>query len=583
MKSKVLKELILNRPLHKFSVLLLSFFATTFGLLAPFFQKGFIDVLSPASPTASNPANLSSMGLELNLFQYILGAVFFLFLSQVFFQLANLKGVHEALVAQRKLAKDLYNQVLSLKKNSWKSLSVGEIISFYTTDIPGSTLLLEQTLPQGASVFFPLILSPVALSLFFDIPIWHTALMILFISLINIYLGLKQSRFFYLFKALSSDRVAIVNEWIQNIYFLKVLNLITLFENKIFEIRERETLNRFNMTRNGQVMNSISSSITFLINVIGLIALIFISNKEFSTGDLLAMTWILGVFLVKPFRQLPWLFTFAFDAWSSIQRLNQFYEQTADSHTTTDLNNSNTNNQNLNDKNITVKNNIALSLKNLNFKISFLEILKDLSFDIQEGELIAIVGEVGSGKTSLLYSLIGETNPQYEAYHILNKSFTTLTPDELSESFTLVPQEGFILSATLKENITLDYNSDTYSDEEVLKSLSLAEFHLNSERFPDGLQTRIGERGIDLSGGQKQRLSLARAHFLKAKIVLLDDCLSALDSHTERKITQNLICDAWKSKTRLLVTHRLDILPLVDRVLFMHQGKIIDFDSYEQL
>lgn len=595
MKSKVLKELLFHRSPQKISVLIISFMATSFGLLAPFFQKGFIDLLSQTL-TAIDPQSL--LHLDLNLYQYIAGAVLLLFLSQVFFQLANFLGINEALLAQRRLAADLYRQVLELKKNAWQNLSVGEIISFYATDIPGATLVLEQTLPQGASVLFPLILSPIALLLFFQIPIWHTALMILVISLINIYLGLKQSRYFFLFKVLSSERMAIVNEWLQNIYFLKVLSLVSLFEKKIFEIREKETLNRFRMTRNGQVMNSISSTITFLINIMGLTSLIFFSNRSFSTGDLLAMTWILGVFLVKPFRQLPWLFTFGFDAWTSIQRLDQFHTLTEPPLTERPIPKPLQPMANLNPSADSVppllfkkEKKPLLDIQKMSLKIEKHEILKGLTFSIFPGEFIAIVGEVGSGKTSLLYSLIGETNPVFENYQIHQKSFFKLMPSELSQNFTLVPQEGFILSGTIKENITLEYQPDLPSkshqdinlDSEVLKSMIVAEFQLDPQRFPLGLETRIGERGIDLSGGQKQRISLARAHYLKADIVLLDDCLSALDSHTERKITQNLLLSVWKDKTRILVTHRLDILPFVDRILFLQKGEIKAFDTYPQL
>lgn len=555
------------------SILFLSFMATSAGLIAPFFQKLFIDkIASPQGFSSSSRFHFlfQNLNFEIEIFHAILGAVFFLFISQIFFQLVNFLGIHEALVAQKKIAQHLYSKVLNLKKNAWGNLTTGEMISFYTTDVPGATLFLEQTLPQGASVLFPLVLSPLALSIFFHIPIWQTSTVIFLVSALNIYLGLKQSRYFYFFKSLSSERVGLVNEWIQNIYFLKVLNLVSLFEKKIFEVRDRETQNRFRMTRNGQVMNSISSTITFFINIIGLITLIFFSQRELTAGDLLAMTWILGVFLVKPFRQLPWLFTFAFDAWSSVKRLDEFFEFLKQDSTplkefsapaappaTTSSKDSN-----------------AIFIRNMNLQIGEYKILNSLSFQVHQGEFVAIVGEVGSGKSSLVYSLIGEAPAKYDSYLINNKPFSGLTTNELSQTFTLVPQEGFILSASLRENVAFRYETPSRTDQEIYAALNLAEFHLDAERFQEGLNTRIGERGLDLSGGQKQRISLARAHFLNADIILLDDALSALDSVTEKKITKNLLLGSWKNKTRLLITHRLDILPQVDRILFLLGGQV---------
>ena len=111
----------------------------------------------------------------------------------------------------------------------------------------------------------------------------------------------------------------------------------------------------------------------------------------------------------------------------------------------------------------------------------------------------------------------------------------------------------------------------------------MAQFELKDEDIFHGLETEIGERGVNLSGGQKQRVSLARVQFLNTSILLLDDCLSALDVNTEEKLLDSLLKGAWKNKTRILVTHRLSVLKHVDRVLFMSQGKILQSGTYQEL
>jgi ATP-binding cassette subfamily B multidrug efflux pump len=154
---------------------------------------------------------------------------------------------------------------------------------------------------------------------------------------------------------------------------------------------------------------------------------------------------------------------------------------------------------------------------------------------------------------------------------------------ELRENFAYVPQEGFIMSASLRENVAFLYDIAPENDSDIEESLKLAQFEVYNERVENGLATEIGERGVNLSGGQKQRVSLARVHFHKAPILLLDDCLSAVDVDTEEKLFTQLLNGAWAERTRLLVTHRLSILNRVDRILFMQEGRIMDQGTYAEL
>lgn len=139
------------------------------------------------------------------------------------------------------------------------------------------------------------------------------------------------------------------------------------------------------------------------------------------------------------------------------------------------------------------------------------------------------------------------------------------------------------MSASLRENVAFLYDIEAERDNDVEESLRLAQFEIFKERVENGLATEIGERGVNLSGGQKQRVSLARVHFHKAPILLLDDCLSAVDVDTEEKLFSQLLDGAWGERTRLLVTHRLSVLHRVDKIFFMQDGRIIDQGKFNEL
>lgn len=139
------------------------------------------------------------------------------------------------------------------------------------------------------------------------------------------------------------------------------------------------------------------------------------------------------------------------------------------------------------------------------------------------------------------------------------------------------------MSSTLRDNVAFNYDIAKEKDLEIGLALSHAQFQWSTERLEQGLSTEIGERGVNLSGGQKQRVSIARVDYIKSPIVLLDDCLSALDVDTERKLVSDLFNKQWKGRTRILATHRLSILPLVNRVLFLESGHVLGYGPHEQL
>jgi ABC-type multidrug transport system fused ATPase/permease subunit len=567
MKS-LFSEVVFTRFHARLLILFCSLLTAFLGLFGPYFQKEYIDQLTGET----SRWHLVDVSHPLWL---ILAAFACVLLGQVLSQLTNYLSVKESIYMQRVFADRLYKKTLHLRVDTMSQRSVGEIVAIYATDVQGATVFLDQTLPAGASTIFPLILAPFAISLLFDVPMWPTVGAMVAISCINTLMAFRQSKFFFRFKQLAAERTGLVNEWIQNIRTIRILGWTSFFEKHIFDKREIETVNRVKMVTNGQSMNSFASSVTFLLNVITLGSLVYFSKQTITSGELLALLWIVGVFLQRPFRQMPWFFTFAFDSWTSLRRLEKF------------LNVKNSGEEPRKDSAELVQmkkdENFALQVHGMNLKIGHRTILDHIDLSIRKGEFVAIVGEVGAGKSMLLLSLLRETGASFESYHVATMDALKAPIDEVREQYAYVPQEGFIMSASLRENVAFLYDIEPERDALVEESLKLAQFDLSTERVENGLNTEIGERGVNLSGGQRQRVSLARVHYHAAPILLLDDCLSAVDVDTEQKLFEELLLGAWKHRTRLLVTHRLSALHKVDRILFMEEGRIIDQGSFAEL
>ncbi|MCK6597802.1 MAG: ABC transporter permease, partial [Bdellovibrionaceae bacterium] len=316
----ITRLILFTRLNHRLLILGLSFLSACLGILSPYFQKNFIDLLVYRRTFIPDFLHINSP------LWFIFIAAVCLWISQSLNQLTQYLALRESLFMQKKLAKMLYEKMMELKSDTLSKKSIGEVVSLYATDIPSATVYLDQTLPSGASTFFPLLITPIVLIHYFDTSIVLTLILILIISIFNTFLAFRQSKYFYLFKKLASDRLGIVNEWVQNIRTLRILGWTEIFEFKIIQKRILETDNRVKMVTNGQIMNSVTTTATFFINVCTLGTLVCFSKKILTPGEIFSLLWILGVFLTRPFRQMPWFFTFAFDASTSIKRLESFFK-----------------------------------------------------------------------------------------------------------------------------------------------------------------------------------------------------------------------------------------------------------------
>lgn len=209
------------------------------------------------------------------------------------------------------------------------------------------------------------------------------------------------------------------------------------------------------------------------------------------------------------------------------------------------------------------------------------EILSDVSFEIKPGENVGLIGKTGCGKTTIVDLIARTYNIPEGMLFVDGKDVNDMPIKGLRENIAYVPQDNFLFSDTIANNIafSLENSEDLESIERVSK---LADVHDNIVEFPDKYQTVLGERGVTVSGGQKQRISIARALLKDAPILILDDSVSAVDTKTERVIIGGLK-ETRKGRTTILIAHRISTIEHMDKIIFIDDGKLLDMGTHEEL
>ena len=224
-----------------------------------------------------------------------------------------------------------------------------------------------------------------------------------------------------------------------------------------------------------------------------------------------------------------------------------------------------------------------IEYRNLTFRYpgADYDALKNISFTINAGENIGIIGKTGAGKTTLVDLMLRTYNVEDNTILIDDNDINTLPINLVRQYASYVPQDNFLFSDTIAANIAFAYDGKS-PIEEVTKVAKLADLDSNISEFKDGYNTMLGERGVTISGGQKQRTSIARALLKDAAILILDDAVSAVDTKTEKTILDNLKATR-KGKTTILIAHRISTVEKMDKILFLDDGNLIAFDSHENL
>ncbi|WP_348742942.1 ABC transporter ATP-binding protein [Tenacibaculum sp. 190524A05c] len=301
------------------------------------------------------------------------------------------------------------------------------------------------------------------------------------------------------------------------------------------------------------------------------ILVLYIGGKQYIAGEIqigVIAEFILYVnILTWPVAIVGWVTSIIQQAEASQTRINEFLEQVPE------IQNSASERTNI-DGEITFKN-VSLTYDDTNITA-----LKDVSFSVAEGETLAIMGKTGSGKSSIVNMIARMYDATEGTVLIDGKPIKDLNLDDVRDQIGFVPQDPFLFSDTIENNIK--FGKDDATEEEIITAAKNAVIHENIVGFTDGYQTILGERGVTLSGGQKQRTSIARAIIKDPKILVFDDCLSAVDTETEERILSNLE-KVSKNKTTFIISHRVSSAKNADKIIILEDGKIIEQGTHNQL
>jgi ATP-binding cassette, subfamily B, multidrug efflux pump len=274
-------------------------------------------------------------------------------------------------------------------------------------------------------------------------------------------------------------------------------------------------------------------------------------------------------FLTWPFAALGWVTSLVQRASASQERINEFLE------TKPEIENSNTS---LYD----IKGDIEFRNVSFVYPENNVTALKHISFSIGQGRTLGVTGAVGSGKSSLITLLTRQYDVSGGEVLIDGRDIRQHNLEVLRKNCGVVPQEVFLFSDTIKNNIRFGTPDDAVSQERVEEAAKKAGVYENILAFPEKFDTMVGERGVTLSGGQKQRVSIARALVGQPRILMFDDCLSAVDTETEELILQNLNKE-MTGKTNVIVSHRISSLKNADLILYLRDGEISEMGTHEEL
>ncbi|TCK66652.1 ATP-binding cassette subfamily B protein [Winogradskyella wandonensis] len=299
---------------------------------------------------------------------------------------------------------------------------------------------------------------------------------------------------------------------------------------------------------------------------------IYIGGKQYIDGQIenigtIAEFIIYVNMLTWPVATVGWVTSIVQQAEASQKRINEFLDQEPEIKNTVE-------------EETKIKGKIEFQNVTFTYPDTNITALNGVSFKLEAGEKLAILGMTGSGKSTIL-DLIGRLyDTEQGTIKIDDKPITEVNLFNLRESIGYVPQDAFLFSDSIKNNIK--FGKEDATDDEVIEAAKNAKVHKNIIGFKKGYDTVLGERGITLSGGQKQRVSIARAIIKSPEILLLDDCLSAVDTETEEKILKNLERIS-SDKTTIIVSHRISSAKNADKIIVLDNGKIIQSGTHQTL
>ncbi len=383
----------------------------------------------------------------------------------------------------------------------------------------------------------------------------------------------------YKLSVLINQRTTIVQQYLSKLTTFTQESFSGIAVIKAYGIEPRTNTNFEELAEGSKVKNidlakvqALFFPLMMLLIGVSNILVIYIGGSRYINGQIAEFGTIVEFLiyvnmLTWPVAVVGWVTSMVQQAEASQKRINEFLETEPTI-------------QNLVEESTPVNGNIEFNNLTFTYPDTGITALKDVSFTVKPGETLAVIGNTGSGKSTVL-ELIGRLYDVEEGMLKMDGTpIRKLNLNDLRESIGYVPQDAFLFSDTLRNNIR--FGKENASEEEVIEAAKNAAVHQNIIGFNKGYDTILGERGITLSGGQKQRVSIARAIIKDPQILLFDDCLSAVDTETEEEILQNLN-KISKNKSTIIVSHRISSVKNANKIIVLEEGKIIQQGTHNEL
>ena len=466
------------------------------------------------------------------------------------------------------LKNEVYQQYQNLSLNFYKKNRTGDLMNRISEDVSKVRMYLG-----------PAIMYSVTTLTLFVVVIWYMANTAPMLTLYTLAPLPILSFAIYKLSVAIHNRSTIVQQYLSKlntftqesfsgISVIKSYGLEPLTNNNFIELSNGSKQKNLNLVK----VQAFFFPLMILLIGVSNTLVIFIGGRQVISGEIENIGIIVEVLLYVnkltwPVATVGWITSIVQQAEASQARINEFLKEEPQI-------------KNLQKNFEPILGDIVFQNVSFTYEDTNITALKNLSFTVNRGETLAIIGKTGSGKSTIL-ELIGRLYDVSEGEILIDgKNICDINLYNLRDSIGYVPQDAFLFSDSIRNNIKFGKNNAT--DEEVIEAAKNASVHKNIMEFSKGYDTVLGERGISLSGGQKQRVSIARAIIHDPQILLFDDCLSAVDTETEEKILHNLF-KISKDKTTIIVSHRISSAKNADKIIILEDGAIVQQGSHHEL
>ncbi|MDD3126380.1 MAG: ABC transporter ATP-binding protein [Candidatus Izemoplasmatales bacterium] len=473
---------------------------------------------------------------------------------------------------------DLFAHSEKLSERYYQENKTGGLMAYFTNDLEAvrqsfamGTIMVFDVLFLGGLAFYKMYLMDWGLTLIATIPL-------IMISLFAAFIGsITRKKFKARQKAFEN-----MSDFTQENFY--GIGVIKAFVNEVKEIRSFKTINIDNYDKNVAFIKAATMMHVAIEVFITLIRIIIIGfggylvyktvgladgdPNRFSVGQLATYISYFAT-MVWPMMAIGRLINLRSQAKASLERISAFLDQKieiVDDENTIDVSH--------------VEGNIVFNNLSFTYPGTRDEVLKNINFSINKGEIVGIIGRTGSGKTTLVDLLLRLYNLKENQILIDGYDIMKLPIKTIREAIGYVPQDNFIFSDSVRNNIA--FAKDEVSYEQIVDMAEKSDVAENIEEFPEKYETIVGERGVTLSGGQKQRVSIARALIKDPEILIMDDSFSAVDTKTEEIILSN-IKTLRKNKTTIIIAHRISTIKDADKIALIDEGQIVALGTHDEL